>query len=476
MPRPTSFAKVEVETGERSAPAAECEPDAPFHIALPGDSSGRENRRVLDAKLEGRKPLRIDRDNFDDVMARIAPKPNLPLGRPDGLPVASEARSAAATPARALDDFQGLLRDIVAPYVEPKPDPRQPELITPVGVAISGQMRALLHHPDFQALEARWRGAFLWVGRLSTDQNLKAFLVDIAKSELAADQVATHEPLIEGAEPWSLPAGNYVLDASREDLQLLGRMAAVARDAGAPFGAAESPRVFGCDSPADTPEPRRWRPAADDGWDALRRLPQASWLGLALPRLLLRLPYGKQTDSTSQFGFEECSRQPRHEDYLLGNPAFVCAYLPGEAFAASGWDLQPGQLTEISGLPLHVYREDGESQLKPCAETRLSEQAIESHSRPRLDAVGLDKGQRHRTTRPVPVPGRTCGGSFRTVELNRLWSFLHLIAKESTMTESHTHPHSHKHEAHRQLIARLQQQADDVRRITAGLDDRSLAQ
>ena len=37
------------------------------------------------------------------------------------------------------------------------------------------------------------------------------------------------------------------------------------------------------------------------------------------------------------------------------------------------------------------------------------------------------------------------------------------------------HTHSDKREAHRQLITRLRQQADDVRRITAGLDESSLA-
>ncbi|MBI2679804.1 MAG: DinB family protein [Candidatus Solibacter usitatus] len=36
-------------------------------------------------------------------------------------------------------------------------------------------------------------------------------------------------------------------------------------------------------------------------------------------------------------------------------------------------------------------------------------------------------------------------------------------------------PHHDKHEAHLRLVARLRQQADDVRRLTAGLDDAALA-
>ncbi|MBZ5592642.1 MAG: type VI secretion system contractile sheath large subunit [Acidobacteriia bacterium] len=466
MPRPSSLANVEIDTGERSQRAEVREPDAPFLIAVLGDFSGRENRGVLDAQLQGRKAVMIDRDNFDDMMARFAPELHLPLGGPDGprIPLrfrelddfhpdriferlkifqalrdtrerlndratfdgaaaevrswsgapsspatsapeapppdvsqlsarevfeqamsATESRTGAARPARALDDFQAMLREMVAPYVEPKPDPQKADLVAQVDGAISGQMRALLHHPDFQALEAAWRAVFFLIRRLRTDEQLKVYLLDIAKSELAADMVATYELLIEGTpggERWAVLAGNYRFDQSSEDLQLLGRMAAVARHAGAPFLGAASPSVLGCDSLAETPEPRKWRAQGkqngSDAWDALRRLPQASWLGLALPRFLLRLPYGKQTDSTEQFAFEEFSPMPQHEDYLWGNPALACAYLLGEAFSESGWDLRPGEINQISGLPAHIYRAEGESHLKPCAEALLGEHAAEA--------------------------------------------------------------------------------------------------
>jgi type VI secretion system protein ImpC len=158
-------------------------------------------------------------------------------------------------------------------------------------------------------------------------------------------------------------------------------MAAVARHAGAPFIAAASSPILGCASFAETPEPRGWKPLDDSeaaqSWDALRRLSQANWLALALPRFLLRLPYGKQTESTEAFAFEEFPAEPHHEDYLWGNPALACAYLLGEAFTESGWNLRPGEINEITGLPAHVYRRDGELHLKPCAEALLTEHAAE---------------------------------------------------------------------------------------------------
>jgi type VI secretion system protein ImpC len=193
--------------------------------------------------------------------------------------------------------------------------------------------------------------------------------------------VATYEHLIEHTprnEPWAVLAGNYTFYPIDEDAQLLGRLAAVARHAGAPFLAAASSSVLGCSSFAETPEPRRWHPVPGDSWQALRRLPQASWLGLALPRFLLRLPYGKQTHATENFAFEEFGPAPHHEHYLWGNAALACAYLLGEAFLESGWNLRPGEIAEISGLPMHTYRADGESHLKPCAEALLSESAAEA--------------------------------------------------------------------------------------------------
>src|ERR1700683_462653 len=84
MPRPSSFAQVEIETGERSAPLERAEPDAPFHIAILCDFSGRENRAQLAPTFEARKPVLIDRDNYDEVLAQFAPELRLPLGRPDG--------------------------------------------------------------------------------------------------------------------------------------------------------------------------------------------------------------------------------------------------------------------------------------------------------------------------------------------------------------------------------------------------------
>ena len=189
---------------------------------------------------------------------------------------------------------------------------------------------------------------------LDTDGNLKLFLFDATIEELVRDP--------DGAEKlfnnrWAVIAANYVFGQTADDVNLLARFGQIARSAGAPFLAEATP-------PSESDPATAWAP--------LRRSPEARWIGLALPRFLLRLPYGPQTSAVESFDFNEMPKSVHHE-YLWGNPAFCCAYLLGEAFLKDGWDMRPGNPRQISGLPLHVYAEDGGREIKPCAEILMTE-------------------------------------------------------------------------------------------------------
>jgi type VI secretion system protein ImpC len=256
-------------------------------------------------------------------------------------------------------------------------------------------MHTLLHTATFQAVESAWRAVFFLVNRVETSPQLKLYLLDISQPELAADLRATeslhttalYRLLVEqsvgtlGGEPWAVLAGHYTFSANAEDVEVLGRMAKIAQQAGAPFLAAAKSQIFGCGSLADTPDPDDWhQPIAHEdreAWRALRQLPEASYLGLAAPRFLLRLPYGRETEPVERFAFEEAQEQLEHEAYLWGNPAFAGVYLLAEAFSQDEWELRPGVIQNIEGLPLHIYREGGASVTKPCAETWLTERAVE---------------------------------------------------------------------------------------------------
>ena len=291
------------------------------------------------------------------------------------------------------DDWAAFLKHLVAPHVVAREDPQRPELVAAVDRATADVMRKVLHHPRFQTMEATWRAIDFLARRLETGTELKLVLLDVPKADLAA-ALDGRDPararmlrrvLIEdaagspGGVPWALLAGNYTFDASAEDVALLTAIARLAREADAPFIAAASPRLLGADSLAATPDPDDWRrvDSADaERWHKLRTSLDAAWLGLALPRFLLRLPYGREGERLEAFEFEEQSPGAPHDEYLWGNPAFACVCVLGQAFSEDGWGFQAGA-AELDDLPLYVEEKDGERRVKPCAEALLTLRAAE---------------------------------------------------------------------------------------------------
>jgi type VI secretion system protein ImpC len=298
----------------------------------------------------------------------------------------------AKTNAEGADEFGDFLREVIRPHLVSTDEAQKAELTGAVDAAAGQLMRAVLHHPGFQAVEAAWRGLHFLVMRTETGTELKLYLLDYTREELSsaldasgggalAKLLADESNALGG--PVSLVACDYVFGATHDDAELLTRVARLAGRTRAPFIAEAGASLFGCESLAETPDPDDWREGAGDekgagAWAELRRMDEARYVGLAAPRFLLRLPYGAETEPAERFEFEEFEEgEPRHADYLWGNPAFVCAQLLAEAFARSGWAMRSGEAKEIEGLPLHVYRSQGESRVKPCAEVSLTERAAE---------------------------------------------------------------------------------------------------
>jgi type VI secretion system protein ImpC len=290
--------------------------------------------------------------------------------------------------------IDGWLRGVVAPHVVQDSAVEQAHLIAAVDSAITIEMRRVLHHPAFQALEANWRGIERLVRELDLGETLELLLLDVRRDELAQDFSAHADNLSRSAlhrhlcgphteppdgQPWSLLASDLSFGADLAELQLLAAMGAMAGRAGAPLLAAARPSLIGCPGMAQLVDVKAWRPVDADVatfWSALRQSPLAAWIGLALPRILVRLPYGKASDPISAFAFEEMASQ-EHESYLWGSPAFSLALLAGQAFMEAGWQMA---LTsqDITDLPSHIYRDDGESRQQACAEVTLSESAGEA--------------------------------------------------------------------------------------------------
>jgi type VI secretion system protein ImpC len=334
------------------------------------------------------------------LAARESESPRISAPSPARLPSGSlldemieqtESR-VALEPARKTGEVQEFARQLAAKYSVSAPDPRQPDVVAAVDRAIGDTMRAILHHPDLQALEAIWRATFLLVRQIETGPQLKIYLINISKQELAADLKAsddlrksgTFRLLVEkaidtpGADPWSVVVGNFKFGPGSEDMDLLAKLAAVAQRAGAAFLGEADPSLLGCSSFEAAPHPRDWSESkAQDAWKQLRLRPESASVALALPRFLLRLPYGQETSPLEAFEFEEFPGPPSHNGYLWGNSAFAVALLLGQSFSESGWEMRPGSMSQIENLPLHAYSVEGDARLKPCAEVLLTEEGVE---------------------------------------------------------------------------------------------------
>jgi len=304
-----------------------------------------------------------------------------------------ETESRAPADSRRVDSVHDFARQLSAKYAVSAPDARHSEVFAAVDRAIGDAIRAILHHPQFQALEAIWRSTFLLVRGLDTDSKLRISIVDISKEELAADlnatvdirQTALYRLFVEkgiqtlGADPWTIVVGAYRFGAEDSDLEILGRLSKVAQAAGAIFVSEANPEFLGCESVVDLAHPRSWKkPLSSDSWSRLRGGSESASVALALPRVLLRLPYGRKTSPLESIEFEEFTAIPVHEEYLWGNPAFIVGLLVGQSFNESNWHMQPGNVAQVDHLPLHVYDGPEGSQSKPCAEVLLTDAGVES--------------------------------------------------------------------------------------------------
>ncbi len=278
-----------------------------------------------------------------------------------------------------------LIQKIVAPYIVAAPAADQPVLVAAVDAAATERMRAVLHDPAFQDLESTWRGIDFLIHRLETSETLQVFILNLSRAELAAELVAAEDvqtsPLYKilvestvqspGADPWGLVLGLYQFEPTREDVEQMSRMAKLAQAAGAPFVTAAGAKLI----QTVVQNPAQLDSLAE--WMALRTSPAAGALGLAGPRFLLRLPYGKSTDPITTFDFAEFSNPPKAETYLWGNPALAIGTLLGQMFTESGWEMNPGDGSQLDGLPVHSWKEGVESRMTPCAELWLKDAQAE---------------------------------------------------------------------------------------------------
>ena len=227
--------------------------------------------------------------------------------------------------------------------------------IADLDALISRQLNEVMHAEPLQKLEGSWRGLHYFVQQTETSSSLKIKLMNISKTDLFKDldkavefdQSATFKKIYEeeygtlGGAPFGALIGDYEFGRHPQDIALLEKMSGVAATSHAPFIAAATPAMFNFESFTELAGPRDLEKIFDNEaylkWNMLRKSDDARYVGLCMPHVLMRLPYGKDTTPVEEFDYEENVDGRDHSKYLWGNAAYAFAARLTDAFARYEW-------------------------------------------------------------------------------------------------------------------------------------------
>jgi type VI secretion system protein ImpC len=267
--------------------------------------------------------------------------------------------------------------------------------IAQIDQLISKQLNKILHHPSFQKLEGTWRGIKYLMDQSETGVMLKVKIFNASKRDLLKDlqrapefdqsslfkKVYEEEFGVFGGAPFAAMIGDYEFGRGPEDMDLLRRVAQVAASAHAPFLSAAAPDLLNLTDFTQLGLPRDIAKIFDTTeyakWKSFRQSEDSRYVGLTLPRVLSRLPYGKETNQVEGFDFEEDVDGSDHSKYLWSNAAYSLGARLTDAFAKYGWcaairGVEGGGLVE--DLPTHNFMTDeGDVALKCPTEVQITD-------------------------------------------------------------------------------------------------------
>ncbi len=350
----------------------------------------------------------VEADGDFTILIKRAPTPRsatVPLAEP--VPLAETVSLADPPPTapvpRSEPPGQAALREIArrapryASFIGNDVRRSLESIVAEIDRQLAAQINLILHHPEFQQIEASWRGVQFLVDSTETGPLLKIKLLDISKRELhrslrkfhgtAWDQSPLFRRVYEeefgqlGGEPYGVLIGDYEFDHRPEDVQLLGLVAQVAAAAHTPFIAAAAPSVMQMDTWAELANPRDltriFQTPEYTAWRSLRDGEDTRYLGLCLPRFLARLPYGARTDPTEGFDFEEQVEGADGQRYLWTNAAYAMAANIARAFDLYAWCVRIRGVDTggaVEGLPVLTFpTADGDVDRRCSTEIALSE-------------------------------------------------------------------------------------------------------
>src|SRR4051794_12628851 len=254
-------------------------------------------------------------------------------------------------------------------------------IIAEIDRKLSEQVNLILHQEDFKSLEGSWRGLHYLVNNTETGENLKIRVMNISKKEVsktlkkykgtAWDQSPLFKKLYEeefgmpGGQPYGCLLGDYYFDHSAPDVEMLAGIAQISAATHAPFLTAAAPSLLNMETWQELSNPRDLAKIFGTpeyaAWKSLRQSEDSRYLGLTMPRVLARIPYGAKTSPVDEFAFEEDTAGADHTKYVWTNAAYAMATNITRSFKLYGWcarirGAESGGMVE--GLPVHSFPTD----------------------------------------------------------------------------------------------------------------------
>ncbi len=229
--------------------------------------------------------------------------------------------------------------------------------IAEINTQISRQLDEIIHQRKFQKLEASWKGLHFLVTSSKPSNDLKFRVLNISKSKLRRnfeqmidfDRSILFRLVYEkeygtfGGTPYSILIGDYEFSRKPPDLFLLQNISHVAAAAHTPFISGVDPRLLDMDSFEDLGIPKNLNRVFESNemikWHAFRQSEDSRYVALVLPRIILRLPYGRSRGRQLADGlyYEEDVSGIRPDKYLWGNAAYALGQRICDSFTDYGW-------------------------------------------------------------------------------------------------------------------------------------------